>query len=44
MELYPFTNLNNFNWPKLVTGENSVTITGDVDVTIFARGFEALGV
>ena len=44
LQLYSFENLINFNWPKMVSGGNMWTFVGDMDVTIKARFFEALGV
>lgn len=44
LQLYSFDNLINFNWPKMVSGSNMWTFEGNMDVTIKARFFEALGV
>ena len=43
-ELYSFDNLDNFNWPALVDGENEILIYGAATVTITARFYKNLGV
>lgn len=36
-QFYSFENLNNFNWPYLLDGENVWTITGNAKITVKAR-------
>lgn len=43
-ELYPFDNVVNFNWPRLITGVNHFRIYGGVAMRVVARFYEALGV
>lgn len=44
MELYSFSNLQNFNWPRMVSGTNRIRCSGDAKITFVARFYEALGV
>ena len=41
--IYPFTNLNNYNWVTIKDGENRIVVTGDATVTFQMRFFEAIG-
>ena len=42
--LYDFSNLDNFNFPVMLDGINTFNITGDCQVQIKARYYEAVGV
>lgn len=43
-KLFPFSNLNNYNWPVIKDGLNPITVTGDATVTIKVRFYEAIGI
>ena len=43
-DLYSFENLNNFNWPALLDGDNHIVTTGDATVTMTTRFYKNLGV
>lgn len=42
--LFPFENLNNYNWPIIKDGNNPILVTGDATVTIKTRFYEAIGI
>lgn len=42
--LFPFSRLNNFNWPVLKDGDNGIVFTGDCTAEIKVRYYEAVGV
>lgn len=41
--IYPFTNLNNYNWVTIKDGENRIAVSGNATVTFKMRFFEAIG-
>lgn len=41
---YDFSNLNNYNWVTLKDGINHIAVTGDCEVELKARFYEAVGV
>ena len=43
-DIYPFSNLNNYNWVTLKDGINHITVTGDCKIIIQVRFYEAIGV
>ena len=42
--LYNFENIDNFNWPKMTSGTNTIRVGGIAKVQFFVRFYEALGV